>query len=583
MIIGSLMSIANRLLLFSAKLNSSVICKLALTLGPNEESFLPNDKSPLHIAAKKGHTDIIKILLKSGMMDINLKTSPEGETPLHYAIKKNNIDIAKILIDSGANINEPDIKGTTPLHLAASEAERIDIMKLLIKNGADVNAKMVNNGYTPLDISALTNNQKAAQYLIDNGANTNISARLIEHLVERGERENIATMLIKNGANFTRKSLLSINGAHSNELSTLSKAGEYILSLYDPSSKNLNIDANDQEIKGLVKEIIKNRLANERDIKALDRFKQEHKDSPIVQELDDKFKKELEWVIEKRKITTPESAKLYKDLSNGLAYSGPEIDQNSSSEQLSAFKKLCRLEGINSCKKLADGIYLSEKNNTLPTGLVTGLKKTLSEAVEDTLSLEQNIRKFVDGKFVTNYMDYIPVKNEETNSLNDFNKIDGLSPSPFLKALAKDPDLEITHGDGSKTKFKELSEQDQIIHSGIFDRVGDYISSPEILNKIKASRSQELREFLVGTEESIEKSGFIGNIDKYIIPEAFKKASKDIWKLKKSEPENGNPRTGKIAGLVDLFTRRARVSESSMNNSPLSTPGRRQNNDLSRL
>ncbi|WP_341814119.1 MULTISPECIES: ankyrin repeat domain-containing protein [unclassified Wolbachia] len=86
----------------------------------------------LHVAAKHGHTNIIKILIESGA-DVDGKHS---HTPLHAAAESNQLEAARILIKNGANVHTKDIWECTPLHYAAVSGSE-SIIRLLIQNGAD--------------------------------------------------------------------------------------------------------------------------------------------------------------------------------------------------------------------------------------------------------------------------------------------------------------------------------------------------------------------------------------------------------------------------------------------------------------
>ena len=55
------------------------------------------------------------------------------------------------LLDNGANPNQQDIIGNTPLHLAVCSS-KLDIVILLLKNGANCNASD-NTGRTPLQLA----------------------------------------------------------------------------------------------------------------------------------------------------------------------------------------------------------------------------------------------------------------------------------------------------------------------------------------------------------------------------------------------------------------------------------------------
>jgi len=71
--------------------------------------------------------------------------------PIHDAIMNENIDEVQLQLDAGADVNEENSIGYTPLHYAAGVG-RIDILELLIEHGANINATdSSNKGATPLD------------------------------------------------------------------------------------------------------------------------------------------------------------------------------------------------------------------------------------------------------------------------------------------------------------------------------------------------------------------------------------------------------------------------------------------------
>ena len=90
---------------------------------------------------RKSHEnpEIIEILLKSGA-NVNDKDQ-SGITPLFFSAANNkNPDIVELLIKYGAKINERDNYGRTPL-IAATNNLNPEVMIVLLKNGADVTLK----------------------------------------------------------------------------------------------------------------------------------------------------------------------------------------------------------------------------------------------------------------------------------------------------------------------------------------------------------------------------------------------------------------------------------------------------------
>jgi hypothetical protein len=96
------------------------------------------DKTPLHIAAEKGHLEIIKGLLKFGAI-IDSK-SEYGKTALHFAAENGHLEIVKCLLKFGAIIDSKDKYGRAALHIAAQKGH-LEIIKDLLKFGAIIDSK----------------------------------------------------------------------------------------------------------------------------------------------------------------------------------------------------------------------------------------------------------------------------------------------------------------------------------------------------------------------------------------------------------------------------------------------------------
>ena len=113
--------------------------------------------SPLHMAAKNGDADKIRVLAKSGNVNSHVKCNgiphpvstsagapPEAAhlqwdrsslTPLHVAVVYKQSGAISTLIEFGAKVNAPDGKGRTPLDWADAMGHG-NAAELLRKNGA---------------------------------------------------------------------------------------------------------------------------------------------------------------------------------------------------------------------------------------------------------------------------------------------------------------------------------------------------------------------------------------------------------------------------------------------------------------
>ena len=96
--------------------------------------------------------------------DIN-NTEWEGDTPLIFASREGHLDIIDMLLDKGADVNATSIAGFTPLACACISSN-LNVIKILVEHGADVNA-VTNDGAS---ILSLTHNDEIKDYLIQRGA-----------------------------------------------------------------------------------------------------------------------------------------------------------------------------------------------------------------------------------------------------------------------------------------------------------------------------------------------------------------------------------------------------------------------------
>jgi ankyrin repeat protein len=98
------------------------------------------------------------------------------------------------LIENGADVNEPDAFGQTPLYYTNYSK----VAQLYIENGANVN-HVDNNGHTPL---FKVNNKAMAELFIQHGADVNHKDKYGLNALYYINKSHIVDLLIKHNTNF---------------------------------------------------------------------------------------------------------------------------------------------------------------------------------------------------------------------------------------------------------------------------------------------------------------------------------------------------------------------------------------------
>jgi len=136
---------------------------------------LDGRESYLGIAAKLNQTSIVQFLIQEGAL-VNYRDSGD-KTALFYAFENGteNVELFRALLDAGANVNDKNGIGHTPLSIACKKGH-LDVVKLLLQNKAEINEPDTDTGDTPLIQAFKTGADKAAamvELLLDNGASIN--------------------------------------------------------------------------------------------------------------------------------------------------------------------------------------------------------------------------------------------------------------------------------------------------------------------------------------------------------------------------------------------------------------------------
>uniref|UniRef100_A0A8B9FNG7 Ankyrin repeat and death domain containing 1B n=1 Tax=Amazona collaria TaxID=241587 RepID=A0A8B9FNG7_9PSIT len=125
----------------------------------------------LHLAAKYGHSEVVKILLKQWgeINDFNEVRSiifppQQKNSPLHLAVTNNHLLVVKRLLDANHDINSLNHRQETPLHLAA-DLGNVELVEVLLKAGCDLRA-VDKHGKTALAVASRSNHALIVDMII---------------------------------------------------------------------------------------------------------------------------------------------------------------------------------------------------------------------------------------------------------------------------------------------------------------------------------------------------------------------------------------------------------------------------------
>lgn len=221
----------------AAKNGNADIFKELLAHGAciNSRTFFGPWPSPpkhniLHDAAEGGSIEIAQIILKE-LPDINpfvgsIKKSDthqwtinrlceNGLTPLHYAAKKGHTDLVRWFLEHKASYSEVDKCDLTPLHNAVIY-EHLEVIKELLIHGANCNAKrtLLCSGLAPLHSAAMHGKLEALRMLLNNDATLNIEDHNGLTPLHYASTLEIAKELLDRGADPNTKSSKGLTPLH---------------------------------------------------------------------------------------------------------------------------------------------------------------------------------------------------------------------------------------------------------------------------------------------------------------------------------------------------------------------------------
>jgi ankyrin repeat protein len=159
-------------------------------------------RTPLYEAAKRGHKDAARLLLKSGAAP-NSRDPRLSLTPVHVAAEYNHPDTLELLLSAGGDANARAYSGTTPLRQASWKGhDDTGVYEVLLKYGADSSVGTA-KGWTPLHHGAKLGHAQRVAYLVEHGAPVNTLTqrqRTPLYYAVRESKYEVARILLEAGA-----------------------------------------------------------------------------------------------------------------------------------------------------------------------------------------------------------------------------------------------------------------------------------------------------------------------------------------------------------------------------------------------
>ncbi len=123
-------------------------------------------KTPLDVAADRGHAEMVELLVKVGKARPGIKDN-YGFSPTYKAAQKGDLEVLKILVEDGrANVDVAyGIKGRTPLMEAIYKPAQPHIVNYLVPRTRNINAKN-SDGYTCLFVATEGGNLEILRTLL---------------------------------------------------------------------------------------------------------------------------------------------------------------------------------------------------------------------------------------------------------------------------------------------------------------------------------------------------------------------------------------------------------------------------------
>ncbi|KVI11973.1 Ankyrin repeat-containing protein [Cynara cardunculus var. scolymus] len=158
-------------------------------------------ETPLYVAAEYGYVDLVRLLIdQCDVATASIKAN-NGFDALHIAAKQGDLEILKVLMEAHPELSMTvDMSNTTALHTAAMQGN-IEVMNYLLEIESSLASIARSNGKTALHSSARNGHVRVVKALLEKAPG--ISARIDKkgqtalHMAAKGKNHEVVEELIK--------------------------------------------------------------------------------------------------------------------------------------------------------------------------------------------------------------------------------------------------------------------------------------------------------------------------------------------------------------------------------------------------
>ncbi|XP_015078814.1 ankyrin repeat-containing protein At5g02620 [Solanum pennellii] len=184
-----------------------------------------NGYDALHIAAKQGDLDMVKVLMEAHP-ELSMTVDVSNTTALHTAANQGHIEVVNYLLEAESSLATiAKSNGKTALHSAARNGH-LEVLKALLNKEPGIATRMDKKGQTALHMAVKGQNLEVVEELtradpslinmVDNKGNTAL------HIAARKGRDQIVKLLLVQNETDTRV----VNRSNESALDTAEKLGQ---------------------------------------------------------------------------------------------------------------------------------------------------------------------------------------------------------------------------------------------------------------------------------------------------------------------------------------------------------------------